>query len=147
MKRIAFLGLALAAIFANTSYAVDGVQSATLTNNQTDFYFFNEIDMFAGGVDVASTAIGATITATDNGEGAQRHPFADSELHPHNFPWSPTYWTSGGGGWQVRAALSKWYETLGLQVRRLEARAGPNTAPQPRMCGPRRRTLARDGPH
>ncbi len=69
MKRIALFGLvAVVTVMAcTTSYAqLPGVRSVTLTNNRTDFYFFNEIDMFAGAVDVASTANGATITATDN---------------------------------------------------------------------------------
>ena len=69
MKRIALIGLvAVATVLAcTTSYAqLPGVRSVTLTNNNTDFYFFNEIDMFAGAVDVASTPNGATITATDN---------------------------------------------------------------------------------
>ena len=69
MKRITLIGLvAVATVLAcTTSYAqLPGVRSVTLTNNNTDFFFFNEIDMFAGAVDVASTANGATITATDN---------------------------------------------------------------------------------
>ena len=69
MKRNALFGLmAVATVLAcATGYAqVNGVRSVTLTNNQVDYFHLSEIDMFAGAVDVASSANGATITATDN---------------------------------------------------------------------------------
>ena len=44
---------------------IGGAQSVVLTNNRGGITTYNEIDVFAGGVDIASSANGATATSTD----------------------------------------------------------------------------------
>jgi len=61
------LAVVATAVLSSSSFAgvITNVRSVKLTNNGDSFLFINELDFFAGGVDAASVANGATITATD----------------------------------------------------------------------------------